>query len=451
MRAVVWRRAAAVALGSLGASLAAACARTAPASRPGPAPLPALSLRDFGRFVDTMVTAPAFRNANWGILIVDPAASDTLYSRNAGKLFMPASNQKLLTGATALAQLGASYRFTTRFASTGPMDSVMRGDLVVFGTGDPTFSDTLQGGDYRNAFRAMADSIATRGIRRIAGALVRGGPAFTDAQCGYGWELDDLDEPYAACVDELFVNEGYQRVRRVRRNGDSATVAAAIRDPRGAFFSALSEALAERGIAVAGGTDTLRVVADSGLAPVFTLRSVELPAILARMLKPSQNQVAELLFKTLGRERTGVGTADSARRVVERQLVAWGADTAGFAVRDGSGMSRHDYVTPETIIRVLDEMRRAPTFPLWYAAMPVAGVDGTLENRMRGTAAAGNVRAKTGTVDKARSLSGYVTAADGRMLEFSFLCNNFTVPNREVERVQDAILATIAARARPRR
>jgi len=137
--------------------------------------------------------------------------------------------------------------------------------------------------------------------------------------------------------------------------------------------------------------------------------------------------------------------------VVERQLVAWGADTAGFAVRDGSGMSRHDYVTPETIVRVLDAMRRAPTFPVWYATLPVAGVDGTLEKRMRGTPAERNVRAKTGTVDKARSLSGYVTTADGRLLEFSLLCNNFTVPTREVERVQDAILAALAARPRPRR
>ena len=82
-------------------------------------------------------------------------------------------------------------------------------------------------------------------------------------------------------------------------------------------------------------------------------------------------------------------------------------------------------------------------------ALPIAGVDGTIENRMRGTAAQGNVHAKTGTVDKARSLSGYVTTTDGRMLLFSFLCNNFTTPNRDVERVQDAILVTLASRPRP--
>ena len=147
----------------------------------------------------------------------------------------------------------------------------------------------------------------------------------------------------------------------------------------------------------------------------------------------------------LGLEKTGVGTPDSGRRVVERQIAAWGADTAGAAVRDGSGLSRHDYVSPETIVRVLDAMRRHAEFRTFYDALPIAGVDGTIGSRMKNSPAQGNVHAKTGTVDKARSLSGYVTTVDGRMLVFSFLCNNFTVPNRMVEQVQDAILVQLAA------
>jgi len=166
--------------------------------------------------------------------------------------------------------------------------------------------------------------------------------------------------------------------------------------------------------------------------------------ILPPFLKPSQNQIGELLLHTLGLLRAGVGRADSGRAVIERQLAAWGADTAGFAVRDGSGLSRHDYVSPETIVRVLDAMRTHQDFRVFYDALPIAGVDGTIATRMRGTPAERNVHAKTGTVDKARSLSGFVTTADGRLLIFSFLCNNFTVPNREVERVQDAILARLA-------
>ena len=139
-----------------------------------------------------------------------------------------------------------------------------------------------------------------------------------------------------------------------------------------------------------------------------------------------------------------MGSADSGRAVVERQLAAWGARDGSYAVRDGSGLSRHDYVTPETVVRVLDAIRGDTAFQVFFDALPIAGVDGTIERRMRGTPAEGNVRAKTGFIDKARSLSGYVTSADGEMLVFSFLANNFTVPNRSVERVQDAICVRLA-------
>ncbi len=98
-------------------------------------------------------------------------------------------------------------------------------------------------------------------------------------------------------------------------------------------------------------------------------------------------------------------------------------------------------------MKVLDAMRRAPYFATFRDALPIAGVDGTIASRMKGTAAQGNARAKTGTVDKARSLSGYVTTADGRLVLFSMLSNNFTVPNREVERVQDLLVTTLASRA----
>ena len=140
-----------------------------------------------------------------------------------------------------------------------------------------------------------------------------------------------------------------------------------------------------------------------------------------------------------------MGDPDSARRVIERQLVAWGADSTGFAVRDGSGLSRHNCVSPETIVRILATIKNRADFSTFFDALPIAGVDGTIANRMKGTAAEGNVHAKTGTVDRARSLSGYVRTADGRMLLFSFLCNNFTAANRDVDRVQDRVLVRLAS------
>ena len=503
---------------ALGAALAG-CATAAPStSTPAPAVTPRSERAALTATIDSFVTAPRFRNAHWGVLIVDPVAGDTLYSHNAGKLFLPASNQKLLTGATALAQLGPDYRYRTRFLARGPLraDGTLDGDLVVVSRGDPTVSDHMRG-DATIPLRAVADSLAAHGVKRITGRIVRGGDAFPDSPLGYGWDWDDLPAAYGSGVDELMLNEGFTRVlvrggaaagapvtivgtapargypavtatarTTVRAPGssahasvdgtwrtalttgatlgalepqgvvvtgeigagDTASVEVTYPDAGAAYLVALGEALQARGITVARGADAATRVPDDSLAALTELAHLDSPPlreIMPALEKPSQNQIAEALFKTLGLERTGVGSADSARRVVERQLAAWGAPADGYAVRDGSGLSRHDYVSPETIVHVLDAMRRDTSFTVLYSALPIAGVDGTIASRMRGTPAQGNVHAKTGFVDKARSLSGYVTTADGRMLVFSFLCNNWTTPTSDVEHVQDAIAVRLAS------
>ena len=117
----------------------------------------------------------------------------------------------------------------------------------------------------------------------------------------------------------------------------------------------------------------------------------------------------------------------------------------GFVIRDGSGLSRHDYLTPRTLVRVLDAITHLQDFRALYDALPIAGVDGTIASRMKGTPAQGNLHAKTGTIDKGRSLSGYVTTADGRLLIFSALCNNFMVPTKRVDAVTDALSTRLAS------
>ena len=134
-----------IVLGSL--LMLAACTGASAGRAPVPARGAPLRVAQFSALVDSMVLAPAFRNAHWGVLIVDPQTGDTLYSHNAAKLFMPASNQKLITGATVLTQLGPDYRFRTQFSSNGRIaDGVLIGDLVVMPSGDPTFSDTMWNG-----------------------------------------------------------------------------------------------------------------------------------------------------------------------------------------------------------------------------------------------------------------------------------------------------------------
>ena len=479
-----------------------------------------MSRAAFRRSVDSLIGESMWRNTNWGLLVVDPSNKDTLYSHNAGKLFMPASNEKLLTGSAALAQLGADFRFTTTVVSASPIvGGVVHGDLVVVGRGDPSMSDAMMG-DAMKPLRALADSLYAAGLREVTGALRKGGNAFPDTTIGE-WDWNNLETTSGAAIDELFFNNGIARVTvyggdklgdpvRVRtlpaktapvvvadfvtsgppapgdgrgggragapggRGGrgnasgvvrgtsdmrgaepivhlagwvlphDSVTTQIAIRDPASAWLRAFAEALFDRGITIDGGVTRTPDVDITEQQRLASLSSPTLGEIFPHFFKPSQNQIGEILLHTLGLEKEHLGTADAGRRVVERQLLAFGADSDGFVVRDGSGLSRHDYVTPETIVKVLDAMRQRADFQIFYDAMPIGGVDGTIANRMKGTPAQGNVRAKTGTVDRSHALSGYVTTKDGHVLLFSFQCNNYTVSNTQVERVQDWIAARLA-------
>ena len=491
--------------------LGAGCA-TAPTR--GPVSEATLSRGDVQRLADSLVRGPRFGNAHWGVVIVHPVSGDTLYSHEAGKLFVPASNQKILTTAVALAQLGPDHRFRTIIGTRGEVrDGTLAGDLIIIGRGDPSVSASMRT-DAMIPLREVADSLTARGIRRIAGRVVEGGDAFPGPNISTGWEWDDLDAAYGAGVDQLMLNEGFVRVvtraaagagmpavvttspspsyppvrneavtvaptptgagqstasdsshrpriRVVRDTltggilvtgaivtGDSSVASISLLDPAHAYLVALRDAMLERGIPVDSGLGPR--LPDSALAELDTLVVVESPPlreILPKLSKPSQNQIAEILFRTLGLERTGVGSADSGRQVVTRQLLAWGAAPDGFVVHDGSGLSRHNLVSPETIIRVLDAMRRDSLFAVFAASLPIAGVDGTLERRMRGTPAEGNVRAKTGTLARARSLSGYVTTRDGELLLFSMLATNFTTPVDEVTRVQDMLASALASLA----
>jgi D-alanyl-D-alanine carboxypeptidase/D-alanyl-D-alanine-endopeptidase (penicillin-binding protein 4) len=479
----------------------AAIAALASACRPNTAPTP-MSISTGSRaglraFIDSMADAPEFSNAHWGILIVDPARGDTLYSRNAGKLFMPASNMKILTSATAITQLGPDYRYRTTFASRGSItDGTLDGDLLVIGRGDPSVSDHMLK-DAMIPLRLIADSIARRGIKHITGRVVPYGNAFPGDVFGYGWTYADFEDSYSAPIDELLFNEGFSvahirgaaragesatvtvgpaqfpavrasvmtverapgdsgRLTRVRSRkdsttwqeiitgrigvNDSATIELVHHDPDQAYVAAVAEALAAAGIQIDNN-------GESGTGPIDTLATLSSPPlseILEALMKPSQNQIAEMLFRTIALEKYGAGRPDSAAVAVRAQLAQWGVPPSEAVVRDGSGLSRYDYISPRTVVRIFDAMKKAPTFQVYYDALPIAGVDGTIRNRMKGTPAENNVHAKTGSVALSRSLSGYVTTADGEMLIFSFLSNNWTVPVRSVERVQDAIAARLA-------
>src|SRR2546423_1356299 len=407
---------------------------------------PTSSRDELRALIDSLTSQPEFRGGFWGVLVVNPRTGDTIYSKNAGKLFMPASNMKLVTSSAALTLLGPDYTYKTTFLVDGPVqDSLLDGDLIVIGRGDPTISDNMRG-IATMVMDALADSIRAHGIRQITGRLARVGNAFPDSTRGYGWEWDDLGQYYAAGVDELIFNEGMAPTtpRPPPDTVRDSAYSGPAKDPATAYLNALNDALIRKGITLDAGVLDSILPAPIKMDTLFTFTSLPMRNILPALLKPSQNQIAEILLKTIGLERGGMGTADSARKIVGQLLLSWGVQQNGFVIRDGSGLSRHDMLTPETIVRVLDRTQQDTAFAVFYNALPIAGIDGTLEDRMKGTPAEGNVRAKTGSISYARSLSGYVTTADGERLIFSMLANNWVTPSSVVTGIMDRIAVALA-------
>lgn len=457
------------------------------------APLPS-SREHLVAQIDSILAQPEFRSARWGVLVVHPERGDTLYSRDANKLFMPASNQKLVIGAAALRLLGPDFRFTTTFAAAGPIrGGVLEGDLVVHGRGDPSFSARVHG-DALAPFRELSDSLSARGIRRITGRVIAGDSVFAWPTMGYGLAWENLRTRFGAPVSDLMFNEshstltvragarigapvtaaaqpavGYPRVRVTAltlpaRRGDATpgdTLAVEYRgsevvvsgglplretraldlvheDPRAGFLAALRTALAARRITVGDVHQPPRPARDT----LFVYQSAPLSDISALLQKPSQNQTAEVLKRTLGLELTGVGAPDSGRRVMEHELLAMGAEEDGFVVGDAAGLSRYSFLTPETIVRLLNVMRHDSVF---VASLPLIGAEGTLQNRMRSSAAAGRGRAKTGTISNGAALSGYLRTADDEQLLFSILANNWIVETRDVLVAIDAVVDVLAS------
>ena len=407
--------------------------------------------RAIARTADSLFHDPKFRTAAWGALIVDPATSDTLYSLNPRKLVVPASNMKVLTGAVALHLLGPDFRFRTTFSARCTAGRAECSELLVSGRGDPTVSARFHP-DPLTPLRAVADSLLARGITRLAGPLVASGDAFPGSIFGFGWEFDDLGEDYGAGIDDLVFNEGLEAVELLTASGSAIESIKPAGDPRQAYLKALSVALRQRGIAHEGivASDSGRVAA-APAETLFVMQSPPLSEILGAMLKPSQNQIAEIILRTIGLERTGVGRADSGVAVVRRQLLEWGADSMEFRVRDGSGLSRHNYVTPATMVRVLSVMQRHPHAAVFYEALPAVGVSGTVENWLRGTSAEGNAHGKTGTLSSVRAFSGYVRTAGGSTLIYSFIANNYLVPTSAVTAAIQTMVRLMAESPLPAR
>jgi D-alanyl-D-alanine carboxypeptidase/D-alanyl-D-alanine-endopeptidase (penicillin-binding protein 4) len=452
--------------------------------------------------IDAVLARPAVSRVTWGIEVRDPSTGTVLYQRNAARPMIPASNLKLVVTAAAAHHLPADYRFRTSLYATGAVqDGTLQGDLVLYGRGDPMISARYF--PSRTAvFEMLADSLAARGIRRVSGGIVADESWFDREHVREDWDPEDRLWWYAAPVSALGLNDnsidfrvlpgasagdparitGQPASSAYRLENATRTVAAGGRQtldfergagpgrvravgqiPVGAGADTESfavddaavwtatvfrETLESRGIQV--GRDEIRVVSDpaasmpGGSMPLVEWLSPPLPQAIGPVLLNSQNWFAEILVKTIGREVSGRGSWE-AGLALERAFLTGvvGIDSADFVLRDGSGLSANNRVTPRALARLLDYVRRTPRQSVVRQRLPVSGSqDGSLRSRL--TDLRGRVAAKTGYIGGVNSLSGFVTAADGRELIFVILANG-PGDRGEVMRAIDDVVRAVAA------
>ena len=463
--------------------------------------------------IEQIVRQPALDAGFFAVKIVSLDTGAVIFEQDARKFVRPASNMKIYTVAAAFDKLTPDYRFITSvYAKEKPDDDgKVKGDLIIYGRGDPSIAARFNNGDYFKGINELADRIVAAGVKRVKGDLIGDESYFDGNPMGSGWTWQDLTWSYGAPVSALTVNDnaidltmrpgnkagapvvitsgppaasfmaivnratttakGTRSDLQIHRGlgantlevsgtvaigDDGFTGGVAIPDPALAFVAMLRDALTKRGVKLEGRLRTVNARAGGSIVPVAATamndagKTSALPALVeiaslpsapfndiaAHTLKPSQNLYTELILRTLGKMRKSAPLPDDTRRAsqtdedaglatVREFLKQAGVNESQLNLDDGSGLSRSDMIMADATVQLLTFMTKHRYFTQFRDALPVAGVDGTLRNRMRGTPAERNVRAKTGTLSSVASLGGYVTTAAGERLVFSMMLNNY--------------------------
>ena len=474
-------------------------AAAAPAARKKPAKPHALPTDSaIAARITDILSAPAAKEAFWGIEVRDLKADKLLYSLNADHFFVPASNTKLFTTSLALSRLGPDYQFHTRVILSGR-------DLVLVGAGDPNLSGrtlpyqpNLPEPAPLAAINQLADEIVARGIRRIPGNIIGDDTAFVYEPYPPGWGLTDTYSDDGAPVSSICVDDNvaqlqivpaladgalaetswqlpfdlfrvdnalltdseahravhYQRLpggREIRLWGtvpqetEVAPLGIAVDDPAQFAARALKEALTARGVICDGVAIARHQL--PGAPPLDPLpgdlvtERVSLPLVDAVQLvdKISQNLHAEILLRDVALKQTGKGSREVGLDLLAAFLQDAGIGPDDYHFSDGSGLSRYNIVTPHAIATLLHYMANTPLRDM----LPIGGVDGSLRLRFRALRLHGEIHAKTGSLTHVSALSGYAVREDGSVLVFSILVNNYGVPTSAVRELIDKVARAI--------
>ena len=458
--------------------------------------------------LDTFLNHPRFSGALWSVKVASLDTGRTLYEHHADRLMSPASNSKLYTGALALETLGGDYHFKTPIRATAKVDAsgTLAGNLIISGRGDPSWKATR----FTAIFDPFVTALTNAGVKLVTGDLVADTTFFHGPPTGGSWTVEDLSDTEGAEISALTLADNVAQIRvtpgssvgaacqlaldppdtvlnlinltttiatggvahveyqkapgtndfyilgQLPQDASGLVLDTPVTTPARWFGHALKAALASHGIVLQGG---VRVVAwpdrlpwsEQDLSAVGEVASPPLRELVYAFMKPSQNLETDLVFDHVGElSRTAstpawISSEGLAVRALDRFLAHHGVP-ADVHFDEGSGLSRNNLTSANATVALLTLMSTNRWAADYYAALPIAGVDGTLRNRMKHSPAYRKVHAKTGTLHWVNSLSGYVTSAAGEKLVFSLMLNRYAAPPsvRRTDELDD-LAATLAA------
>lgn len=447
--------------------------------------------------VEKLKTTALLQNASWGFCIIDNSTGDIILDKDKNKSLIPASSTKTITTSTALALLGENYTFNTKVYYSGLIkDAVLTGNIIVVGSGDPTLASSKMDGTVSEE-KFVSDIIAALkvlGITKIEGKIITDASVFNDLSIPRTWNWSDIGNHFGTgsfginfadnefsvkCnptklnqaptieikpnIPSLRIHNNFYCSNEVS-DGDKAyifggpfsndrfldgpvplnasiSVKGSMPDPPMYLASLLTEKIAQSGIMISQFPTTNRIIeeenekinsADKKLLCSFT--SPTLKEIISATNQKSINLYAETLLKTIAKEKTNAATCENGLKQIYAYWTAQGVDLTGFFMNDGSGLSRHNAISPYHFSQILYAISKQSYATTFKSSLAIAGQSGTLKNLCAGTEAAGKIIAKSGTVERGISYTGYVQSSSGKQLSFSMIFNNYNGSNAELRK-----------------
>ncbi|ACU07253.1 D-alanyl-D-alanine carboxypeptidase [Flavobacteriaceae bacterium 3519-10] len=404
--------------------------------------------------INAMAGDPVLRNANWGFVVFDPKTKKIVSSYNENTPLIAASTTKLLTTDTAMSLLGSNFRWHTQLEHSGTVDAdgVLQGNLYIVGSGDPSLGTNKAGASsYSAVVSDFLYALSEKGIKKVNGDIIiqtgifkankmqrlpenivwlENGSYYLPA--GSTFQISPQNEKLIAKSSNPF-NENknfyyispYIKQMVYADKFEGAGLTTKVADPPAYLANTMRASMIKKGVHVSGKVITKITDVDPEIrTKVAVYASPTLGEIVHYINQRSDNALAEATLRTVGFQKEGDQTLESGRRVVTDHLKSINFDTSGLNYMDGSGLSRGNVVTPISQAKFLTGLMDEKYFKTYFESLPVAGQSGTLKNTFTGEGN-GQIFAKTGTLNKVKTLAGYLKTNTGKTLVFSLLINNY--------------------------